>query len=80
MKYCSTRGGIKNATFEQAVFTGFAPDGGILLPQTIPQVSIDTLKKWSRLSFVDLAKKIIPLFVDEAEIANTVVEGNTYKT
>lgn len=75
MKYCSTRGGVSDATFEQAVFTGFAADGGILLPQQIPEVSPETLKQWSKLSFLDLAKEIVPLFVSDSEIPRPDLEG-----
>lgn len=77
MKYCSTRGGIKDATFEEAVFTGFAKDGGILLPQTIPEVTVNMLKEWSTLSFVELAKKILPLFISETEIPKSDLEGKS---
>lgn len=49
MKYCSTRGGVKDATFEEALFTGYAKDGGIMLPQEIPEVSADTLKRVTRI-------------------------------
>lgn len=68
MKYGSTRGGVKNFTFEQALFTGYASDGGILLPESIPAVPVDTLKSWKDLSFVELAKKIVPYFISEEEI------------
>ncbi|XP_052772937.1 threonine synthase-like 2 [Mya arenaria] len=68
MKYCSTRGGVSDATFEEAVFTGYAADGGILLPQEIQPVSMETLKAWSKLSFVELAKEIMQLFISNDEI------------
>ncbi|XP_045189483.2 threonine synthase-like 2 [Mercenaria mercenaria] len=68
MKYGSTRGGVRDLTFEEALFTGYACDGGILLPQQIPSVPIETLKSWKDLSFVELAKKIVPYFISEEEI------------
>ncbi|KAL4231318.1 Threonine synthase-like 2 [Mactra antiquata] len=68
MKYVSTRGGVKNATFEDAVFTGYAQDGGIILPEVIPRVSESDLEGWKDLNFVDLAKKILPYFISTEEI------------
>ena len=68
MKYKSTRGEVSNLTFREALFSGFLSDGGILLPEVIPNISTEQLKSWRKLSYPDLAKRIIPLFVDETEI------------
>lgn len=75
MKYRSTRGDISGRTFEEALCTGYAEDGGILLPETIPKIDVDTLKSWASLSYVDLAKKIIPLYVSAEEIPSTELNG-----
>ena len=68
MRYKSTRGEVSNLTFREALFSGFLSDGGILLPEIIPNISTEQLKSWRQLSYPDLAKRIIPLFVDETEI------------
>ncbi|VDI00928.1 Hypothetical predicted protein, partial [Mytilus galloprovincialis] len=68
MKYKSTRGGVSGLSFQDALYTGYAADGGILVPESIPVLDMDTLRSWSSLSYIDLAKKIVPLFVDEHEI------------
>ncbi|XP_052229090.1 threonine synthase-like 2 isoform X3 [Dreissena polymorpha] len=68
MKYSSTRGGVSDVTFEEALFTGYAADGGILLPVSIPTVNKATLEKWRELSFQDLATEIVSLFISETEI------------
>lgn len=68
MKYVSTRGGVKDASFEDAVFTGYAHDGGIILPEVIPCVSESDLHAWKDLSFVELAKKLLPYFISTEEI------------
>ncbi|HSG56155.1 MAG TPA: hypothetical protein VLA45_11940, partial [Paracoccaceae bacterium] len=36
MQYISTRGTAPVLTFEQAMLTGLARDGGLYLPQSIP--------------------------------------------
>ncbi len=49
--------------FEQAVMTGLAPDGGLLVPERIPDAR-PHLRHWSTLSYQDLTFKIMRLFVD----------------
>ncbi|KAH3787564.1 threonine synthase-like 2 isoform X2 [Dreissena polymorpha] len=68
MKYSSTRGGVSDVTFEEALFTGYAADGGIMLPVSIPSVNKTTLEKWRQLSFQDLATEIVSLFISDTEI------------
>ena len=74
MKYSSTRGGIKDVTFEDALFSGFLTDGGIFLPNTIPELPPDILRSWSSLSYVDLVKRITPYFIGD-EIPSTDLNG-----
>jgi hypothetical protein len=59
MKYKSTRGGVHGLSFEDALYTGYASDGGILIPESIPVISKETLKSWVPLSYKELAKKIV---------------------
>jgi threonine synthase len=63
MNYISTRGGIDPVGFSDAVLMGLASDGGLLLPEQIPDVS-DKLADWRGLSYVDLAEEIMSLYVD----------------
>lgn len=64
MRYVSTRGNTPAMTFTDAVITGLAPDGGLLVPDEIPQIA-DRLGDWQDLSFSELAKALIALFVDD---------------
>ena len=68
MKYCSTRGGVSNLSFMDSLLMGLASDGGLLLPESIPDVR-DSLELLKPLSFVELAQKIVPLFVDDVDPA-----------
>ena len=63
MKYLSTRGKVSGLSFEEAVMMGLADDGGLLLPETIPQIG-DQLESWRTKSFAELSHAIISLFVD----------------
>mmetsp|Transcript_89112 Transcript_89112/g.279132 ORF Transcript_89112/g.279132 Transcript_89112/m.279132 type:complete len:505 (-) Transcript_89112:236-1750(-) len=67
IKYSSTRGGAHGMSFEQAVFEGLAPDGGLMIPDVVPDVSA-CYKDWSRLAFHELAFEIASLFCSEEEI------------
>ncbi|MDA1075406.1 MAG: threonine synthase [Proteobacteria bacterium] len=75
MLYQSTRGGMQPVPFKDAVITGLAPDGGLLIPVDIPDVS-DRLLDLRNLSFVDLAKEIVGLYATdiEPEILSTLIE------
>lgn len=59
MRYISTRGGVEPISFSQAVMMGLATDGGLLLPETIPTVDVETLKQWASLTFQELAVEVM---------------------
>ena len=64
MKYISTRGDAPSLSFEEVVLTGLASDGGLYLPETLPQFSQDEIASWAGLDYKELALKIISPFVD----------------
>jgi len=63
VKYISTRGQCAPVDFETAVMTGLAPDGGLYLPDNIPDAR-RRMKAWSGLDYPALACEIIRLFCD----------------
>ena len=65
MKYISTRGGISPISFQEAVMMGLATDGGLLLPEFLPKVDLDTVDGWEALSFQQLASRIFHLFISD---------------
>lgn len=64
MKYISTRGGTAPITFSEAVMTGLARDGGLMLPEEFPNVK-DKLSTWANLSYTELAFEIMKLYADD---------------
>lgn len=64
MRYVSTRGQSPPMPFTEAVLTGLAPDGGLLVPERFPDVR-DRLDVWRRLTYVELAQEIFRLYVDD---------------
>jgi threonine synthase len=63
MRYISTRGGVEPIRFSQAVMMGLATDGGLLLPESFPEVAPATLKQWSGLPFQELAVEVMLPYV-----------------
>jgi threonine synthase len=69
--YRSTRSAVEQAvSFEEAIITGLAKDGGLFIPSEIPQAPADFLKSWENLSFQELAFNIMRLYINESEIPN----------
>ncbi|OAV95479.1 hypothetical protein PTTG_04621 [Puccinia triticina 1-1 BBBD Race 1] len=69
MEYISTRGGSPTLSFEQAVLSGLAPDGGLYIPKRIPELPKDWESAWSKLTFTELALEIYSLFIPSEEIS-----------
>jgi threonine synthase len=64
MLYNSTRGKAPSVGFEDVVLTGLAPDGGLYLPDSLPRIDAETLRRWSQLSYCELAFEVMKPFVD----------------
>ena len=58
--------------FQEAVMTGLAPDGGLLLPESIPDLR-GRLEGWRGLQFGDLAVELFEEFV--SDIPRDVLQG-----
>ena len=76
MKYISTRNNSKEYTFEQVFIKGLADDGGLFVPKSIKKFSNGELDSMSKLSYQDLAKKILSPFIGdfmtESELSQTI--------
>ena len=64
MKYISTRGGIEPLEFQDAVMMGLADDGGLIVPQDIPDLT-DRLADWADLDYPGLAFEVIRMFATD---------------
>ncbi|WBU57006.1 threonine synthase [Paracoccus sediminicola] len=64
MRYISTRGNAPVLDFEQAMLTGLARDGGLYLPETIPQ--LDDLAGLESLPYEQAALRVIKPFLGES--------------
>ena len=64
MQYQSTRGKVSGLTFEDAVMMGLADDGGLLIPNEIPQIQ-DKLSELRGKSFQELSYEVMSLFIGD---------------
>jgi threonine synthase len=74
MKYISTRNNSKEYSFEQVFIKGLADDGGLFVPKSLKIFTNDELKSLSKLSYQDLAKKIILPFIGSFMSENELSE------
>ncbi|MDQ0012394.1 threonine synthase [Variovorax boronicumulans] len=70
MNYLSTRGHPDRKRFCEILLEGLAPDGGLYLPETYPQVDAATLAKWRELPYAELAFEILSLYIDDIPAAD----------
>lgn len=77
MKYVSTRGGVEPVPFLEAVATGLAPDGGLFVPEELPDLREEILS-WEGLSYAELCVRFFSHFatdMDADELRQTVEES-----
>jgi threonine synthase len=60
-------------SFEDVVLKGLASDGGLYIPEAIPQAN--DWESWRDLSFPELAHKILSLYISPAEIPSEDLRG-----
>ena len=75
MKYRSTRGKVEATSFEDVLFSGYAGDGGLFMPESIPVVDRATLEKWKGHSYLELTKEVMSLFIPPEEISTEDLNG-----
>ncbi|WP_110647933.1 threonine synthase [Salinicola peritrichatus] len=63
MRYISTRGQAPALSFEEVVLTGMAADGGLYVPEDVPQLSYDELAAMAGLSYAEIAFRVMKPFV-----------------
>jgi threonine synthase len=64
MRYVSTRGQTGPLGFSDAVATGLAPDGGLFLPESMPDLS-GLLPRLERLKYADLCFEFMRVFATD---------------
>lgn len=70
MRYISTRGDMPPKAFSEVLLSGLASDGGLVMPEMYPKISLTELETWRGLNYSDLAFKILSNFADDIPSAN----------
>jgi len=60
---------INAESLPQAVFAGLAPDGGLYIPEHIPELPSNWKTAWNTHSFVDLSVEILSLYISPEELS-----------
>ncbi len=77
MFFTSTRDNNVKVTASKAIADGISPDGGLYIPETIPQLSEDEIKALCDVSYIERAKKVLGLYLTDftEEELSYCVEG-----
>ena len=66
MRYVSTRGQAPVLSFEEAMMTGLARDGGLYVPETVPQLTGSQIAALAGAPYEDVAFTIMRPFIGDA--------------
>ncbi|MGP9552943.1 MULTISPECIES: threonine synthase [Halomonas] len=79
MRYISTRVQAPALSFEEVVLTGMASDGGLYVPEMLPEFSREELADMAGLSYAEIAFRVMKPFVngeiDDATFKRIVTEA-----
>jgi threonine synthase len=80
MRYTSTRDRSIDGSFETALISGYAPDGGLFVPVALPrlvdsnlsteQIQDSFLRDYAHLSYPELMHTILRRFIDPVEVSD----------
>jgi threonine synthase len=68
MRFISTRGQAEPVGFSEAIAIGLAPDGGLFLPESLPDIS-GRLGGWERLGYAELCQAFLGYFATDIPAA-----------
>ena len=67
MRYVTTKSAAPAVSFAFALFEGIAPDGGLYVPESIPQWSQEELARLPAMTLADAGARVLQPFVDELD-------------
>ncbi|MEG2074616.1 MAG: threonine synthase, partial [Angelakisella sp.] len=78
MDYISTRNSAHKVSAAEAILRGIAPDGGLYIPEAIPQIDYSFIENLCSMPYTQRAKEVLKLFLTDytaAEISDCVDEA-----
>lgn len=79
MRYKSTRGGETGLSFERVLLSTYAADGGLYVPEHVPQLTHETLCSWSGASFEQICAEILHLYTDLPVVVLAAMAERAFK-
>lgn len=68
MKFYSTKDASRKAfSTAEAAAAGIAPDGGLYVPEQIPQADLEKVKELAKISYAEMATYLASLFFDDID-------------
>lgn len=68
MRYTSTRDASLDVSFEVALTSGYAPDGGLFVPKDLPK--LPDLNVLENMSYAELMETVLRIFIDRSEVGD----------
>ena len=65
MKYISTRGNEESLSSAEAIIQGLANDGGLFVPSRLPQLPLNFIERFRKISYEERAEGILSLFLSD---------------
>ena len=65
MNYTSTRNSNEKISSSEAILRGISGDGGLFVPDSFPQVSLDSIKQMSEMAYRERAAYILRLYLTD---------------
>ncbi len=65
MRYQSTRGAFERLSAAQAIVRGLAPDGGLFVPESIPQIDAAFIEALRPLPYTERALRVLSLWLTD---------------
>ncbi len=62
-------------SLEEAILSGYAPDGGLYVPESLPQLSAPQLQAWASLSYPRLVEELLKLFASPEDLTHQEIHG-----
>ena len=78
MNYISTRGNNQKMTSAQAIIAGLADDGGLFVPDELPQVDMEFIKGLTKLSYQERAARVLGCFLTDYTDEEIKVDSTTH--
>jgi threonine synthase len=81
MRYTSTCDGSISCSFEEALCSGYSPDGGLFVPEIQPGdgrlkntlSNAILLQQWAKMTYPDLTFALLRLFISTTEVSDDVL-------